>query len=536
MTAIHASDKGIIAEGGRSDGAVGQVPSKHSISWEDRRLVFRFYASMLAVVAVDFCLAIVYEVPFNRFVPTALLLVLLTLVGARYIFRPIRAYLASSGATTVPVRRIATLGRICTLYMSAVIGLLTVIKFVVLPRVLYFDIDALLTRNEQLWLPILHTLYYTALIYFVMIDYEAVLRNHIFRRWGKLVPAARGYLLFRLLAALGATTILPISLIVLHAFERDMSVERYLLIEDVVASTLALCVTLVFVTRSLVGPIRSLESAVASVRQNDLSVVVPVLSNDETGQLAGAFNRMVRGLRERALIRQTFGRYIPERVASTILASGGDIKPRSATATILYADIEGFTSIAERISPEQVVEMLNEYFSAAVEIIEKNNGVVTQFQGDAMLATFNLPVDDALHAESAIRSALGIERLCSERKFARIGLRVRIGVATGSVTAGNVGSDSRISYTVHGDAVNLAARLEQLNKRYGTYLLIDEATIDRLTLAMPIAFVDEVQIRGKKQYVRVYRHDKEASSNAPHNPCGIDSEDELLSTSGPSAH
>jgi len=223
-------------------------------------------------------------------------------------------------------------------------------------------------------------------------------------------------------------------------------------------------------------------------------------------------------------------------VASTILASGGDIKPRSATATILYADIEGFTSIAERISPEQVVEMLNEYFSAAVEIIEKNNGVVTQFQGDAMLATFNLPVDDALHAESAIQSALGIERLCSERKFARIGLRVRIGVATGSVTAGNVGSDSRISYTVHGDAVNLAARLEQLNKRYGTYLLIDEATIDRLTLAMPIAFVDEVQIRGKKQYVRVYRHDKEASSKAPRNPCGIDSEDELLSTSGPSAH
>ena len=153
-----------------------------------------------------------------------------------------------------------------------------------------------------------------------------------------------------------------------------------------------------------------------------------------------------------------------------------------------------------------------------------------------MLATFNLPVDDALHAESAIRSALGIERLCSERKFARIGLRVRIGVATGSVTAGNVGSDSRISYTVHGDAVNLAARLEQLNKRYGTYLLIDEATIDRLTLAMPIAFVDEVQIRGKKQYVRVYRHDKDASSNAPRNPCGIDSEDEVPSTSGPSAH
>jgi class 3 adenylate cyclase len=190
-----------------------------------------------------------------------------------------------------------------------------------------------------------------------------------------------------------------------------------------------------------------------------------------------------------------------------ILSSGGDIEPVSATATILYVDIEGFTTIAEKISPGQVVEMLNEYFSAAVEIIEKNNGVVTQFQGDAMLVTFNLPVDDDFHADSAVRAGLAIDRLCRERSFAGISLRARIGIATGSVTAGNVGSDSRISYTVHGDAVNLAARLEGLNKQFGTYLLIDEATVNRLTLPVPLAFVDEVQVRGKDQFVRVYRYD-----------------------------
>jgi class 3 adenylate cyclase len=190
-----------------------------------------------------------------------------------------------------------------------------------------------------------------------------------------------------------------------------------------------------------------------------------------------------------------------------ILSSGGDIEPVSATATILYVDIEGFTTIAAKISPGQVVEMLNEYFSAAVEIIEKNNGVVTQFQGDAMLVTFNLPVDDDFHADSAVRAGLAIDRLCRERSFAGISLRARIGIATGSVTAGNVGSDSRISYTVHGDAVNLAARLEGLNKQFGTYLLIDEATVNRLTLPVPLAFVDEVQVRGKDQFVRVYRYD-----------------------------
>ena len=510
----------------RSSGTVSTFGS------EDRWPVLRFYASMLAVVAVDFSLALIYEIPFNRFVPTALLLILLTLVGAHIIFRPIRDYLASSGKSMVPARRVASLGRVCTIYMSSILSFLAFVKFILLPSALDFDIDSYLTRTEQIWLPFLHTLYYSALIYFVMIDYEAVLRAHIFRRWGKLIPAARGYLLVKLIAAFGVTAVLPMGLVVLHVFERDMTLERHLLIEDIFASALGLCVTLVFIVRSLIGPIRSLENAIASVKRNDLNVTVPVLSNDETGQLAGGFNQMVHGLRERALIRRIFGRYIPQRVASTILSSGGDIKPLSAIATIVYADLEGFTSIAERISPQQVVGMLNEYFSATVEIIERNNGVVTQFQGDAILATFNLPVDDEFHTESAIRSALAIERLCSERKFAGIALQVRIGVATGSVTAGNVGSDSRVSYTVHGDAVNLAARLEQLNKRYGTYLLIDEATIDRLTQPMPIAFVGEVQIRGKEHYVRVYRYDKEASSSLPRYDYGVDPVDGALNHSG----
>lgn len=141
--------------------------------------------------------------------------------------------------------------------------------------------------------------------------------------------------------------------------------------------------------------------------------------------------------------------------------------------------------------------------------------MVTQFQGDALLATFNLPVEDQFHAESAVRAGFAIERLCAERSFAGVELGVRIGIATGKVTAGNVGSDSRVSYTVHGDAVNLAARLEQVNKQYGTRMLMDEATIDSLTLPMPIEFVGEVEIRGKERFVRVYRYDGSVTSNSP---------------------
>ena len=470
---------------------------------------------MLSVAAVDLCFAAIYEIPLERFLPTAVILVLSTLVGAHVIFRPILRYLRNPSSEILPVRRIATLGLVCTCYMATVVGALAAVKFLLLPHVLGFDIEALLTRNERLFLPALHTLYYTVLVYFVMIDYEAVLRLYVFRNSGKLIPAARGSLLTRLLAAFGVTTLLPIALIVLHVFERDMSMERNVLIEDVTASALGLCVSLVFIVRGLIGPIRSLETALARVRRNDLHVIVPVLSNDEIGQLASGFNRMVRGLRDRALIRETFGRYIPEGVAATILASGGRIEPRSAVATILYADIEGFTAIAEKMAPERIVEMLNEYFSAAVGVIEANHGVVTQFQGDAMLATFNLPVEDRFHADSAVRSAIAIQRSCDTRTFAGTGLHVRIGIATGTVTAGNVGSDSRVSYTVHGDAVNLAARLEQLNKRYASRLLIDEATVNRLSVPMPIEFVDEVRVRGKEQLVRIYRGDPDEVSSSP---------------------
>ncbi|NIQ27657.1 MAG: HAMP domain-containing protein [Gammaproteobacteria bacterium] len=493
-----------------TESSATEVPRARSNVW----LISQFYISMLTVVGIDFCFAIIYEIPLERFLPTAALLVLLTLGGAHIIFRPILRYLLNPADTGVPVRSIATLGRVCTAYMAAVIGVLAFVKFAVLPSVIGFDIDSLLSRNERFWLPVLHTLYYSALTYFVMINYEAGLRMRIFRNYGKLVPAVRGHLLLKLLAAIGMTTLLPIGLIVLHVLERDMVLERNVLIQDIVASALGLCVTFIFVARSLIAPIKSLETALASVRRNDLSVTVPVLSNDETGRLASGFNRMVGGLRERALIRETFGRYIPERIASAVLSAGGNLEPRSAVATVLYADVENFTSIAEQMRPEKVVEMLNEFFSAAVELIENNNGVVTQFQGDAMLATFNLPVDDVHHAESAIRSGMAIQRLCAERRFAGISLRARIGIATGNVTAGNVGSDNRVCYTVHGDAVNLAARLEQLNKRLDSSLLVDEATVDALTSPMPVTFVDQVRIRGKERYVRVYRDDVDASSSS----------------------
>jgi len=209
--------------------------------------------------------------------------------------------------------------------------------------------------------------------------------------------------------------------------------------------------------------------------------------------------------RQLAATRAVFGKYVPESVADSILAGDGRLEPVQTVATILYCDIEGFTGIVEGMSPVRTMQMLNEYFAAVLEPIRRHAGIVNQFQGDAMLVTFNVPVEDPRHAERALRSAIDIQALLAERRFAGVRLRTRIGINTGLVVAGIVGAGDRLHYTVHGDAVNIAARLEALNKTFGTDTLISGATVATLRAHFPLEHLGDAQIRGKDTPVTVYR-------------------------------
>jgi class 3 adenylate cyclase len=204
-------------------------------------------------------------------------------------------------------------------------------------------------------------------------------------------------------------------------------------------------------------------------------------------------------------IREIFGKYVPESVAKQIVASKGMLEPKQLKATILFSDIENFTATAESISPKQVVQMLSEYFPAVIEPITRHGGVVNQFQGDAMLVTFNVPIEDPLHAEKAVKAASEIQEVLKGQTFAGVELRTRIGINTGDVIAGNVGAGDRINYTVYGDAVNVAARIEQLNKELGTLVLISESTVDLLRDKNVVESMGDVSIRGKNKTIRVFK-------------------------------
>jgi class 3 adenylate cyclase len=274
---------------------------------------------------------------------------------------------------------------------------------------------------------------------------------------------------------------------------------------DLFASVFLVGVSLIFVTRSLTRPVNQLMDTMKGVRNGDLAVRAPVVTDDEFGVLAASFNAMIVAVEERAFIRDTFGRYVPDSIAAALVAKRGQLEPILTTATILYADIADFTRIAENMAPARLVRMLNEYFSAVIKPITRYGGVVNQFQGDAMLVTFNVPVDDPDHADHAVTAAMEMLDIVAGRTFAEVDLRVRVGINTGEVIAGPVGSGDRVSYTVYGDAVNSAARLEQLGKEFGVPALVSDATVARLKRSYPLEAIGEVQIRGKAQALTVYK-------------------------------
>ncbi len=220
----------------------------------------------------------------------------------------------------------------------------------------------------------------------------------------------------------------------------------------------------------------------------------------EVNAAAAAFERTAAGM-------SLFESYVPAPVARELLDADGDSKPVEREGTVLFVDIAGFTTICEAIPADEVVEMLNAYFDAVAETIARHDGVITQFQGDAVLATFNLPVPRTDHAAAAIRAAREIAALVEQRTFAGQSLSVRVGLNTGMMVGGSVGAKGRLNYTVHGDAVNTAARLEGLNKDYGTTILASEQTVLHADMAAEAKRVGDLRIRGKLKAVTLYSLD-----------------------------
>ncbi len=270
------------------------------------------------------------------------------------------------------------------------------------------------------------------------------------------------------------------------------------------------------VTRSLVEPIRRLLGGTQAVENGDLGVEILVRTRDELATLADSFNHMVLGLREKERIKATFGQYVDPRIVRGLLdnrlpAEGGQRQVMS----VFFSDLAGFTAMCEELAPDTAVRFLNRYFALMSEIIRARQGIIDKYIGDSVMAFWGPPFcEEPAHAELACRAAL--EQMAKLEAFraelphiigVRHGLpevRVRMGIATGEVTVGNIGSDTARGYTVIGDTVNLASRLEQANKFYGTRILVSEETRRLAGEAFVFREIDLLRVVGKLESIRVH--------------------------------
>ncbi|WP_417816373.1 adenylate/guanylate cyclase domain-containing protein [Thalassospira alkalitolerans] len=226
--------------------------------------------------------------------------------------------------------------------------------------------------------------------------------------------------------------------------------------------------------------------------------------------------RQIEAEQERRTISDIFGQYVPAAVAEVLISKRGTLAPVEREATILFADLADFTKLTETIGPKGIVEVLNAYFDAVSLIITRHHGVITQFQGDAILATFNVPAEDPDHAGCGVRAAREIADLVQSRNFAGIALRTRIGICTGTVIAGSVGGGGRQNYTVHGATVNLAARLEEMNKELGTDVLIAATTTKHLS-GYNFKQIGQMDVRGLAEPIDLYTFGRDASADSDAN-------------------
>ncbi|MGH7272662.1 MAG: adenylate/guanylate cyclase domain-containing protein, partial [Polyangiaceae bacterium] len=255
--------------------------------------------------------------------------------------------------------------------------------------------------------------------------------------------------------------------------------------------------------------LKRMSFALKKVEQLEYVHVEPVNTGDELEDLASGFNRMVDGLKERDKLRTTFGKYMTLALMDHVMAGKVALGGESLTVTILFTDIRSFTTLSEKMDPQRLVALLNEYFTEMVGIVMDEGGVVDKYIGDAIMAVFGAPVPKPQDAANAVRAAVRMRRALAalnERLAARglPPLRTGIGIHTGEVVAGNIGSERRMEYTVIGDAVNLASRLESSTKDLGVSVAISEDTYALTKQDILARAVREITVKGRKQPVMVY--------------------------------
>jgi adenylate cyclase len=295
----------------------------------------------------------------------------------------------------------------------------------------------------------------------------------------------------------------------------DESTERYLaalgawIVALTASSGLFSLTAAILLTRDIGGLVARLVNALQEVEQGKLNTRMEIVSTDEFADLYAGFNRMTTGLQERQRLQDAFGRFVSRELAERARRGEMELGGGSVNATILFADIRGFTDLSDRLKAQEIVDLLNGYFTAVEPQINAHGGWINKFGGDSLLAVFGAPLPQADHANRAVLAALAIRKALVafndvQEKSGRESVRIGVGIHSGWLVAGNVGSPNRMEYTVIGDAVNIAARIQALNKKLGTDILISAEVHQAIDRDIAVREMPPCEVQGKSMPLRIY--------------------------------
>ncbi len=261
----------------------------------------------------------------------------------------------------------------------------------------------------------------------------------------------------------------------------------------------------------IVRPVKALVRGVQAIGQGDFDQRIRLRSRDEIGDLTDAFNSMAKSLREKELIKDAFRRYVSPKVTSEIFKDPDRyhhaLTGEKRTAAVLFADIRGFTPMTERLPAEEVVNLLNSYFTTVSKVIFQYSGTVDKFMGDCIMAIFGAPIVEEHHAASAVRASLAIQEAMRQLNIERSQqgkepIWVGIGINSGEVVVGNIGSQERLDYTAVGDVVNLAQRLQELAA--AGEIMVSDSVFKETAGQFLISALQPMMVKGKKEPIRSY--------------------------------
>ena len=292
------------------------------------------------------------------------------------------------------------------------------------------------------------------------------------------------------------------------AMQEVYNIQRRNLYITIIVLNLAILIVYFF-SKSLTTPITNLVNATKEIEKGNFRVGVKPVTGDEIGVLTESFAEMGRGLEEREKMKDAFGKFVNKEIADQVLKGEIKLGGERKKAAVFFSDIRSFTAISEKLEPEEVVEFLNQYMTRMVDCVNKTHGVVDKFIGDAVMAVWGAPVSKGNDTENAINGALMMRTSLIEFNIGRGGdkkpiIKIGSGINTGYLLAGQIGSDERMEYTVIGDTVNLASRIEALNKPFGTDILISADTYKEVKDIFRVEPMQKIMVKGKSEPQQIY--------------------------------